>query len=380
MKIVCFSEIQYRYVKTRKQQILSRFPDDWEILFLSSVVAGRKNNFLPERDGRIVHLCVPVFKNFPQKSVRLIFSLPPVRFVWNIILWFWLNTVFLATGFSGRDRVFYVSNIYYSAVLKFLPRRFMLYDCNDDPMEFPDVQPWAGKYFRSLALSADTVVAVSEGLLKKLKGMGVRDVHRIGNGVDYQLFSESASSGMPEEMKRFRGPLIGYAGAIARWFNTRLLDRIAAEFPDVSIILLGPLFEARREEIEEMAERRGNIFYLGSRDYRELGSYLASLDVCLIPLQMNDLMKYADPNKLYEYAAVEKPVVTMKFSEEMEQYSDFIYLCETEDEFISNIRAALSEEPDRDKLRRFAVSSSWQARADEMAELIRSNYPGGEQD
>ena len=60
MKIICFSEIQYRYVKTRKQQILSRFPDDWKILFLSSVVAGKKNNFLPQRDGRIVHLCIPV--------------------------------------------------------------------------------------------------------------------------------------------------------------------------------------------------------------------------------------------------------------------------------------------------------------------------------
>jgi len=44
LKVVCFSEIQWRYVRTRKQQILSRFPEDWDILFLSSVVAGKKNN------------------------------------------------------------------------------------------------------------------------------------------------------------------------------------------------------------------------------------------------------------------------------------------------------------------------------------------------
>ena len=374
MKIICFSEIQYRYVKTRKQQILSRFPGNWKILFLSSVVAGKENNFLPRRDGRIVHLCIPVFKNFPQKIVRFIFSLPPVRFIWNILLLIWLKLVFLATGFSGRDRVFYVSNIYYGAVLKFLPRKLMLYDCNDDPMEFPDVQSWAEKYFRKLAFSADLVVAVSRGLVIRLENMGVSNIYRIGNGVDYKLFSESASAGVPEEMKKFRSPVIGYAGAIAQWFNTGLLDRLAGDFPDISIVLMGPLFESKRDEVEEIITRRGNLYYLGSKPYEELGSYLASLDVCIIPLKMNKLMRYADPNKLYEYAAVEKPIVTMRFSEEMDQYADFIYLSRSEDEFIANIRKALTEGADMEKLRHFAERSSWQARADEMAKLIENHY------
>lgn len=379
MKIICFSEIQYRYVKTRKQQILSRFPGDWDILFLSSVVAGKKNNFTPQRDGRIVHLCIPVFKNFPQKSIRFIFSIPPVRFIWNVLLLIWLKLVFLATGFSGKERVFYVSNIYYGAVLRLLPRRLMLYDCNDDPMEFPDVQSWAEKYFRSLVLSADLVVAVSRGLVNKLENMGAGNIYRIANGVDYELFSRSASAGVPEEMKKFDRPVIGYAGAIARWFNTGLLDRLASEFPDVSIVLMGPLFESRKDEIEEIIERRGNLYYLGSRPYEELGSYLAALDVCIIPLKMNKLMEYADPNKLYEYAAVEKPIVTMRFSGEMDQYADFIYLSRSEDEFMVNVRKALTGGADREKLRDFARRSSWQARADEMARLIESHYQKGSQ-
>ncbi|MBD3179563.1 MAG: glycosyltransferase [Candidatus Latescibacteria bacterium] len=374
MKVVCFSEIQFRYVRTRKQQILSRFPKDWDILFLSSVVAGKRNNFLPEREGRIVHLCVPVFKNFPQKSVRFIFSLPPVRFLWNILLFLWLKVVLLSTGFHGRETVFYVSNIYYSAILKLLPRKLMLYDCNDDPMEFPDVQKWAGRYFRSLAFSADLVVAVSRGLKKKLEDMGVEKVYRIANGVDYHLFSRSAAAGIPEEMKQFKRPVIGYAGAIARWFDTGLLDRLAEELPDVSIVLMGPLFESRRGDIERITGARNNLFYIGSKPYRQLGAYLAALDVCLIPLVMNDLMKYADPNKLYEYAAVGKPIVSMRFSEEMDRYGDFIYLSRTEDQFVDNVRTALSIGADTGRLRDFARKSSWQARADRMAELIMEHY------
>lgn len=374
MKIVCFSEIQYRYVKTRKQQILTRLPPDWEILFLSTVVRGGKNNFLPERDGRIVHLCIPVFKNFPQRSIRLLFSIPPVRFLWNLLLFLWLKTVFLVTGFAGRDRVFYVSNIYYSAVLKFLPSKIMLYDCNDDPMGFPDVPGWAGKYFRQLSLSADLVVAVSAGLVRKLKEMGAGRVFRIGNGVDYDLFSKSAEDGKPEEMSRYNPPIIGYVGAIARWFDMDLLDRIAEEFPECSIVLIGPLFRSRRDELEDIRLKRDNVFYEGPRPYHKLGAYLSAMDVCLIPLKMNRLRRYADPNKIYEYAAAEKPVVSMKFSPEMEELRDLIYLASNGNEFIENIRRALSEGADREKLRDFARSSSWQSRADEMAGLIESGY------
>jgi glycosyltransferase involved in cell wall biosynthesis len=101
------------------------------------------------------------------------------------------------------------------------------------------------------------------------------------------------------------------------------------------------------------------------------------MDICLIPLKMNRLMKYADPNKLYEYAAVERPVVTMRFSGEMDQYADFIYLSGDEEEFITNIRTALSEGADREKLREFAMRSSWQARADQMADLIEKYYDQG---
>ena len=105
MKVVCFSEIQWRYVRTRKQQVLSRFPADWEILFLSSVVKGKPNNFRPMRDGRVVHVCVPVFKNVPQKPLRALLALPPARFLWNAVLLLWVSAIMLATGFFRGERV-----------------------------------------------------------------------------------------------------------------------------------------------------------------------------------------------------------------------------------------------------------------------------------
>ena len=45
MKIVFFSEIKWHYLRTRKQQLVRRFPAEWKILFLEPYAAGRANSF-----------------------------------------------------------------------------------------------------------------------------------------------------------------------------------------------------------------------------------------------------------------------------------------------------------------------------------------------
>jgi glycosyltransferase involved in cell wall biosynthesis len=371
MKVVCLSEIQWRYVRTRKQQVLTRFPADWEILFLSSVVKGKPNNLLPMRDGRVAHVCVPVFKNVPQRWLRALLAFPPARFVWNAVLLLWVHAVLMATGFHRGERVLYVSNIYYGAILPFIRRSLLLYDCNDDHLAFPDTPRWARGYFLRLARSADLSIAVSTRLEAILREAGASDVRLVGNGVDYDLFRAAAESGIPEDMKRIPRPVIGYSGAVAQWFDFELLDLVAEAFPRASIVMVGPVFGAQAAELAAIASRRGNVFHLGAKPYERLGAYIAAMDVCVIPLKMNELMRSADPNKLYEYAACGRPIVTMKHSEDLEPFRGMIHLAESPAEFIEGIRIALASGANQEKLLEFARKRSWQARADEIASLVR---------
>jgi glycosyltransferase involved in cell wall biosynthesis len=373
MKVVCFSEIQWRYVRTRKQQVLSRFPADWEILFLSSVVKGKPNNFRPMRDGRVVHACVPVFKNVPQRWLRAILSLPPVRFVWNVAILAWVSVILLATGFHRGERVFYVSNIYYAAILPYFRRSLLLYDCNDDHLAFPDTPPWARKYFLALARSADLVIAVSTRLAEILGEAGVADVRLVGNGVDYDLFRSAADAGVPDDMKGLARPVIGYSGAVARWFDFELLDLVAESFPRASVVMVGPVFGPQAAELATIASRRGNVFHLGAKPYERLGGYIAAMDVCIIPLKMNDLMRSADPNKLYEYAACGRPIVTMKHSGDLDPLRGMIHIAESRPGFIEGIRLALASGANGEALLEFARKRSWQARADEIVSLVRES-------
>jgi glycosyltransferase involved in cell wall biosynthesis len=96
------------------------------------------------------------------------------------------------------------------------------------------------------------------------------------------------------------------------------------------------------------------------------------MDVCIIPLKVNELMRSADPNKLYEYAACGRPIVTMKHSEDLEPLRGMIHLAATHREFIEGIRFALASGANREALLEFARKRSWQARANEIASLIKS--------
>jgi glycosyltransferase involved in cell wall biosynthesis len=370
LKIICFSEIQWRYVRTRKQQILSRFPADREILFLSTIVRGRKSNFRPERDGNVIHACVPVLKNFPQKWARALFSFPPARFLWNMMLLVWLKCLMRATGFQSSDRVFYVSNVYYASVLPLLARKLMLYDCNDDPLSFPNVPGWVGGCFGRVARAADVVTTVSAGLVEILRESGAKDPVLLGNGVDYEMFQRSAAAGIPDDMKEMGRPVIGYAGAIAQWFDFELIETIAKRFPGASIALIGPVFREVEGKARKLAEDRRNVVFMGEKSYDDLGAYLSSMDVCMIPLEANELRRLADPNKLYEYAAVGRPVVTMAYSEYVESLDGLVYVARSRAEFVDKVEEALGKGDDSEALREFARARSWQSRADEMTRLI----------
>lgn len=370
MKIVCFSEIQWRYLRTRKQQILTRFPPERRILFLSSVVRSRRNNLRPERDGRITHVCIPALKNFPQRWARVLFAFPPARWAWNLLLYLWVSAVLRATGFGGRERVFYVSNIYYAAVLRFLPRALLLYDCNDDPLAFPGAPRWAESYLRRLVRMADVVVAVSPGLKARLEAAGAREVRVVGNGVDYELFERSAAGPVPAAMAALARPVIGYVGAVAQWFDFDLAARVAQACPRATLAIIGPIFRGLEERAERLRRDCPNVVFLGERTYEELGAHIAAMDVCIVPLVASELRRFADPNKIYEYAAAGRPVVTLDYSPEIAALAGLIRVARTKDEFIAQVGEALLEGADSQRLRAFARSRSWQSRADEMLRLI----------
>ena len=96
----------------------------------------------------------------------------------------------------------------------------------------------------------------------------------------------------------------------------------------------------------------------------------------MIPLEANELRRFADPNKLYEYAAVGRPIVTMAYSEYVESLDGLVYVARSRAEFVDKVEEALGSGEDSEPLREFARARSWQSRADEMIRLINEAVTG----
>jgi glycosyltransferase involved in cell wall biosynthesis len=109
--------------------------------------------------------------------------------------------------------------------------------------------------------------------------------------------------------------VIGYYGALARWFDYNLLKSVACLRPDLSFVLIGPYYDStlKSSSLLELP----NLFYLGVKPYAQIPAYLRCFDVAMIPFQLNDITHATSPLKLFEYMAGGKPVVVTPMRESL---------------------------------------------------------------
>ncbi len=146
----------------------------------------------------------------------------------------------------------------------------------------------------------------------------IKNVHLVRNGTDFELFNQLTPNGI---LKDINGPIIGYYGAIAEWFDTELIVHCAMEHPDWNFVLIGSTVGCDTSSLEKLK----NVHLLGEKPYKELPLYLYHFDVCTIPFKINPLTLATNPVKFYEYLSSGKPVVTVRLPE-LEPYADLCYL------------------------------------------------------
>ena len=369
MRVLVCAEVQWRYVRTRKQQLLTRFPAGWTILFLQPYVRGRRNAWFPRRDGRITYVTVPVLKNVPQEGVRRLLALGSVRAVANGMLLVWVWVWRLVLGFAGRDVVLYVSNIYYGRVLPCLPRRAALYDCNDNHLAFPGTPPWARGYFERLVRGVDCVVVSQPFLREDMEGLRDGGLVEIGNGVDFALFDRAwRAPEQPASLAALPVPRLGYAGALAEWIDFALLEHVAAALPEASLVLVGPSVGAAPAVQRLVAQ--ANVHWLGAVPHAELPHYVAGMDVCLIPFRSTPLTRGVNPNKLYEYFALGKPVVSTDFSPYIHAFEPLLHVGASPAEVVQRLRDCLAVPGDAAARRELARRHTWDDAAARMVQLL----------
>lgn len=91
----------------------------------------------------------------------------------------------------------------------------VVYDCMDEQSGFADAHPATRRQEERLITQSDMVVATSRILYEKVRPAARRAL-LIPNGADFAHFSRPGPS---RRLTGLRGPVIGYYGAIAEWFD-----------------------------------------------------------------------------------------------------------------------------------------------------------------
>ncbi len=338
MQVVWFAEIKWDYLKTRKQQIITRKPGDVQILYLEPYTRNRRNQFRLRTEGDIFCATIPFIKSVPAFPWRNVLDRRSARQIVDLTARTRIRSVIKQLRFEPANVGFIISNIYAADIAVSLPRRFLLYDCNDDHSSFPGMRSWSETYFNKTSRSADAVFASSRALVERVTSVRGSDeaIAYLGNGVDFEHF-RTGNGADPQPQ-----PRLGYIGALAPWVDFDAIADLARRHREWEIVLVGPILHGVEDQVLALTSAP-NVFHLAAVSYDRLPEILSQFNVGLIPFRLNRLTRSVNPNKLYEYLAAGLPVVTTRFSEEVLGYPDVVKAVDAGDDFAAACEKTIAE-------------------------------------
>jgi len=258
--------------------------------------------------------------------------------------------------------------ITYEDVLKYKALGFkIIYDYIDEiTPEISPIRISLDRHKRFTDNDVDLIIATADTLHNEmLKRFPPNKVLYVPNGVDYLHFHKMrVFKECPHDLKNIveeGKPIIGYYGAFAKWIDYTLLNYLSERRKDWNLVLIGPDYDGSAIKISV----RDNIKYLGIKKYVDLPNYAIWFDVAIIPFSEGRIAKATSPLKLYEYMAMNKPVVVTKDLIECHKYQE-VLVGQDQGDFIQKVDEALRLSDDVGYMNRMdslAKENTWEARA-----------------
>ena len=254
----------------------------------------------------------------------------------------------------------------------------VLYEYIDDLHEdLTDIsQDLLIRHKRVLEDESIPIVVTAQHLYNKALKYRKNNIILSTNGVIYDDFHITKKLEVPENIKNIvkeKKPIIGYYGALAKWFDYDLIAKLATERPDINILLIGIDYDKSMAEYNYFKDYN-NIYYIGPVNYKTLVNYGYYCNVLTIPFVINEITLSTSPVKVFEYMSMEKPIVTTALPE-CKKYES-VLISNDHDEFIKNIDKALKMQDDKKYkalLKKEALENTWDKKVEEILNFIDNN-------
>lgn len=377
--IVCISTIDWDFVWQGHQEIMSTLAQQGHrVLFIENTgVRSVTLNDLPRIKRRLLnwrrgvkgirkvmdnlYVYAPLVLPFPYSRVAR--AINKALMFWtlkrwtktmrfdNPIIWTWLPTALALE------------------LIRVLDGQLVVYYCCDDFQASSAGSKRIRETENILIGEADVVFAHSKAIFDRCSRLTDR-VHVFQYGFNREVFA-CASDQPPTDLAPIPRPILGYVGGVHQQVDLELLERVATEHPDKSLVLVGPL----QVDVTRLS-RLPNVHFLGQKRYEELPNYIRYFDVALIPYALNDYTRSVYPTKLNEYLIMGKPVISTRLPEVEyfnETHQHIVATAGDADEFVSQVEQALADDSEelRQKRIRLVEKNAWSEKIEAMQAIIR---------
>ncbi len=353
---ICLANAPWSAAPTRTQHLVSRLRDAKILYFEPPCPFGSRAHKKPARQvrpGVTVYTLPPIFEaeaSHPFLLERRYRAL--ARYIQQKL-----------DLHRFRDAILWATSPEQVHLLDRLPLRGVVYDCERDWPQFP--LEWES----DLALAAEVIFASSPGLIKHLAPCN-DNIALLPNGVNFPMFSREGLN-PPPELRELKTPVLGWVGHVYRDTDLSPLLQAARDLPKCTFVLVG---HVGRNPLAPALRAQPNVLCTGERTLPELPEYLARFDVCLNLLRHSDMGSDVIPERIYQYLSAGKPIVSMLWEDQVEDFPDVVYAAHSPAEFSQLCRRALAEPGDwaRNRRREYGAGAAWSVRADEVYRILET--------
>ncbi len=361
--LICFSHLRWDFVHQRPQHLMERFSRTCRVFFVEEYIPTDHH--------------LPYLEYHPFEGTEVVAIRPRVPHWWDEAS----RDAALARLMDLMVKLNHIHDpilwLYTPMMLPFarhLRASAIVYDCMDELANFRFAPPHLRELESELLDRADLVFTGGYSLYEAKRGRHA-NIHSFPSSVDVAHFRQARSDLAPaSDLAAIANPRLGFYGVIDERMDFALLAEVAAQRPDWSLVMVGPLAKIGPEDLPHLP----NIHYLGQRNYADLPSYLAGWDVALMPFAVNEATRFISPTKTPEYLAAGRPVVSTPIPDVMRHYGtlECVRIASNPAEFIVACEAAMALNRTSQRwlpqIDAMLAGMSWDETQRRMSELIEA--------